>query len=144
MDSCAGNKPFYIRTWRHVLSGWLHWPEERISRWLQAFDKELEDKGSAFFYHETAVHYMVPLLLRESFVERLQREHEPNSGPPTYRVRHELEDAIGRHHVEFDDGFDWAAARQRVEGVLARHGQTIPGPEEHTSYEERMLRARAA
>ena len=143
MNNCAENKPFYIRAWRHVLSNWLKWPEERVSRWLNAFDNELEDKNSGFFYHETAMHYMTPLLLRESFCEQLRQQCEPNSGPPSYSHRNELEDAIGRDNIEWDDNFDWNAARLRVERVLARYDQTMPGPEEQTSYEVRMLKARS-
>ena len=89
------------------------------------------------------MHYMTPLLLRESFCEQLRQQCEPNSGPPSYSHRNELEDAIGRDNIEWDDNFDWNAARLRVERVLARYDQTMPGPEEQTSYEVRMLKARS-
>ena len=110
---------------------------------MSAFDDELEDRDSGFCYHETALHYMMPLLLRESFCEQLRRECQPTAGPPTYWLRHELESAIGKSDLPWNADFDWDAARQRVEKILARHGQSIPGPEEQTSYETRMLKARA-
>lgn len=64
------NKPFYIAVWRHVLTGWLRWPDERTGRWILHYDEELEGRGNPWFYHEEAIwhikHFLIPKRLCNS------------------------------------------------------------------------------
>lgn len=141
--SCSGNKPFYVRAWRNVLEDWLSWPQQRIAQWMNAFDADLEDRGSAWFYHETAMHYMVPLLIRDRLDERLRtQQRSPERAIELHYFLEELEDAIGRGAIEWDENFDWKSAKKRVEEVLAKYGESFPNPDEVTAYELRMLKSR--
>jgi hypothetical protein len=140
MHSIAENKPYYIKAWRHVLEGWLHWSEERIQRWVAAWEADLEGRGSVFFYHETATYYMIPLLIRDALAERLRvHSRGVERASDLIYVEGELFKAAGSGIDECENSFDWDAARKRVESVLGRYGESIPTPEETTEYELRMV-----
>lgn len=121
----AENKPFYIAVWRHVLSGWLRWPDERVDRWILLYDEELEGRGNILFYHEEALWHVTRFLIPERLCQRL-------GGYETMRLSWRLQQAIGiGNDVERTPAFDWDAARQRVEAVLHEYGETLAGPDDH-------------
>lgn len=131
----AANKPFYIEVWRHVLAGWLRWPEERVRRWIMIHDDDLEDRGNGLFYHENALWYVARLLIPEGLCQRL-------GGYDVERVAWRLEAAIGvGTQVERNPAFDWDAARQRVEAVLREYDEPLAGPQDHLAHVRRRLGA---
>ncbi|MEO6808979.1 MAG: hypothetical protein ABI353_07690 [Isosphaeraceae bacterium] len=127
------NRPFYIAVWRHVLIDWLHWPNERFNRWISLHDADLDDRGSAWFYHEGALTYITRFLIPDRLTRNL-------GGSCSERLTWQLESVIGTwNEVERNAAFDWDAARERVMAVLSEYGETLAGPEDHLDYLRRRL-----
>lgn len=134
------NGQYVIRAWLHVLRDWLGWTDDRVQRWMQAWADELSGRTNGFFYHETAMYYMTGLLVRDRLWEQLPI---PQIGPHPIIVLHRrLQQAIENlpNEVSFyDEAFDWDAAKKRVEQVLAEFGESLPTPDEKTTYEIRKV-----
>jgi hypothetical protein len=119
-----------VRVWRFILSQWLLWQDDRIQKFVQRWETSMSDE-SHLFYHELPFYYIAPLLLSPSMRKRFE-------GGERVSLCREMEVAF----INFDSfaflrpGFDWAAARQRVEQVLAKHGGTLPKPEDLAWYED--------
>ncbi len=129
----SANKPFYMAVWRRVLTDWLHWPDERIERWMRRYDEDLEDRGDGLFYHEEALWYVAPLLISDRLTQRLGSRE-------SMRLEWRLQRVIGvGKDVERNPAFDWDAARERVEAVLGEYGETLAGSEDNLVFVKRQL-----
>lgn len=116
------NRPYYLAAWQPILMGWLGWSPKRYDRWVARWDVDLNDAGDGLFYHEDELFWILRLevLLQELYPGG---PHKVNWGTPEY---------------------DWNAAKQRVEEVLAKYGAALPPPNHVTSYERGILRDAAA
>ncbi|HEX3626865.1 MAG TPA: hypothetical protein VH280_15750 [Verrucomicrobiae bacterium] len=131
----------YVEEWRKALVGWLGWTEERFERFVCAFNTKLAtQKGGVWFYHETPIYHIIPLLVRNQFDERLHKNmRRPEYGAPEWSYfRREMLAAIegGEYYT---DHFDWRAACERAAKHLATYGETFPPPGETTNYEKQIL-----
>jgi len=130
----------YTRVWRHVCVEWLRWPQARFDRFVRAFNAKLEADGSNWFYREPPTYHIVSLLITYEFEERLHQEvRKAKYGTPEWvYFRHEITDVIeGVPRIR--GGFDWTAARERVEEYLGLYRQKLPGPKTITNYEKWIL-----
>ncbi|HXT12090.1 MAG TPA: hypothetical protein VN873_11050 [Candidatus Angelobacter sp.] len=138
--------PGYIEDWRKVLVEWLGWKEERLKQFVFAWNAKLtQQNGGAWFYHEPPIYHVVPLLVRDRFDERLQKNmRRPEYGAPEWAYFHrEMQLAIEGADY-YTDHFNWDAARERAVKHLARYDEIFPLPEEVTNYETRILAFKAA
>ena len=131
----------YIEDWRKILIDWLGWTDERLDRFVHAFNAKLaREDGEAAFYNDTPINHIVPLLVRNDFDERLgSNMRRPEYGAPEWTYFHrEMQMAI--EGGEYYTGrFDWDAARARAVSHLEKYGEKFPLPEEVTNYEKRIL-----
>ncbi len=145
MPALADAGPHYIRVWRKVLTEWLHWSDDRVARWIQAFDPELDGRKSGSFYHESAVYYVIPLLVRNRLDEQLRMHvRGPDRAPEWSYFHREMLAAIDVGLNVYDPSFDWKEAQMRAESHLARYGETFPTPDEVTDYEKRRIQFSSA
>ena len=132
----------YSRVWQHVCIGWLGWSEARFERFLRAFDAKLAaTSGGVWFYHEPPMYHIVPLLVRDHFLNRLHEEvRKHRYGTPEWvYFRSEMLGAI--EGVPTREGrFNWKAAKERAEEHLALYREKFPSPGTITDYEKWVLR----
>ncbi len=124
----AANRPYYEGVWRGVLGNWLRWPEERIERFIRSYDADLDDRGNVWFYREDAIWYVTRFLIPRQLARRL--------APKSYnQLDGAMASAIGTGlEMERNPAFDWEAARERVEAVLAAYGESLPGPDDDLDF----------
>jgi hypothetical protein len=122
-DDYRVNKKVYLDAWAQCLGTLLAWPEEQVYNWSMKWQHGLDGNDKGWFYHETAMHYVTPLLIPDSLSVRLDPRQLSD-------LDHCIEDAI--RHPESCGGtiddvktFDWHAAKERVEGVLNDYGETL-------------------
>jgi hypothetical protein len=131
----------YVRVWRTVCVGWLGWSEKRFSRFVRAFDTKLaSENGAVWFYHEPALHYVIPLLVTDDFEEWLHHEvRKPKYGTPEWvYFRSELVSAIEGDRIH-SPRFDWSAAMKRAQEHLALYREAFPASKVTTNYEKWVL-----
>lgn len=97
--------------------------------------------AGAMFYHDFPIEYVSCILVPRNLWEHY-------SGQERVAIMHEIEHAVynGSREAHSWPGYDWNSARQRVEAVLARHGTSLPGPDDLTWYEheEQQMPSRSA
>jgi hypothetical protein len=137
----------YVDDWRRVLIGWLGWTDERFERFVSAFNSKLRRHGgTAWFHHEAPLYYIVPLLVRNQFDERLRSNmRRPEYGAPEWSYfRREMQHAIEGGAGYYSGNFDWNAARDRALKHLVSYGERFPLPEEVTNLEIDILNPTAS
>jgi hypothetical protein len=109
----------YVSVWRHILGGWLHWPEKRIQRFIDLWEDCLMAPQSSMewqmFFHDTPIEYVSHLLQPPAL-----REHSIRPRYDPVETAHKIEHAVNQDYAYDSMSYDWDAARQRVEGVLVR------------------------
>jgi hypothetical protein len=130
----------YARVWERVCVNWLCWPKTRFDRFLRAYNAKLEANGDAWFYHEPALYHVVPLLVTDSFNQRLHQEvRKHRYGTPEW-VYFRSEMLMAIEGVPKKRGrFDWAEAKERAEEHLALYRQELPSKKTVTDYERWVL-----
>jgi hypothetical protein len=147
MPEPEGLHPEFIKIWRHVLMGWLEWPEERFAAWVASWDFKIThvECHRVWFYHDDVLHWVLRLLVPDDLAHRLEKQRTRRMYHDLAQLMHEdLVHAIAggpQYPVVWTEGFDWAAAKWRVEAVLQKYGAGLPRPSEVTSYEKRILEA---
>lgn len=131
----------YSRVWHRVCIGWLGWTEARFGCFVRAFDAKLAaTDGGDWFYHEPPLRHIVPLLVRDEFLDRLHKEvrrHRYGTSEWVY-FRSELLGAI--EGIPKREGrFNWTAAKERAEQHLALYRERLPSPRTVTDYEKWVL-----
>ena len=113
-------KPFYIRVWRRVLVGFLGWPDPMFEVFVAKWNERLNDPSHGF-YHEAPLRYVTRLLIPYQLQSTLNVRQAD-------RFQEQIEKAIdgGDCFSYTGDDFDWEAARQRVERLLAEYGERLP------------------
>jgi len=79
-------KRVYLNSWTKAFATFLGWSQEKVMEWARQYEQELTNPD-CFFYHETAMYYVVPFLIPI----RLHRELPPME---LLRLRGRLEGAI--------------------------------------------------
>lgn len=142
-NELAGNRPYYLATWRSILVGWLGWSPDRFDRWVSRWDADLNDEGDGWFYHEDELYWILQLLVPDNLARRLeQRRTRRMYNDLAELLFEELSPAImgGSQKVNWGTPeYDWLAAKKRVEEVLAKYGSALPSADHVTSYERRIL-----
>jgi hypothetical protein len=120
----AALKPRYLMVWSNILTVFLGWSNEELEKWSRKWDDGLNNATAEFrgwFYHETAEHYVIPLLIPETLRRRLSAvERNVLVGRLQWAITQ------GDSRVEFAESYDWRAAKSRVEAVLIEYGETLP------------------
>jgi len=108
----------YIAVWQRVLRGWLSWPEPRIERFIRRFRPFAEPEMRT---DRTPVWFLTHVLEPPSIHQRYQVKDR-------IRIEFEIEVAVVGEDTaaHLQPGFDWEAARARVEVVLARYDASFP------------------
>lgn len=105
----------YFRVWAEVFREFLGWSPSKVERWSRRFCGM--DDWDSLFYHEPALYYaavvLVPNVIRNGkdpfkFVSRIVRAID--QGDP---------------RCEFTHGFNWGAAKQRVDELLSTVGSSL-------------------
>lgn len=115
------NMAYYLTTWTEMLSIFLDWSEEDVTRWAQetgilGYLADPED----MFYHETPQYWAADLLIPSDLTERL-------SGADLQTLRNRIIVAFkDEHHYEFPPGTDWRPFRDKIERILAEYGASLP------------------
>jgi hypothetical protein len=110
-------KSLYLKVWYNFLRFFLGWPTDQINRWAVKWEDGLNNKAyGGLFYHDTALSYVVPLLIPDRLRERL-------GFGEFNRLCERLETAIVERNSEFvlASTYDWEAAKHRVESILAEY-----------------------
>jgi hypothetical protein len=130
----------YDDDWRRGPIGWLGWTDDRFQRFVGAFNAKIREHGWRITC-EAPLYYMVPLLVRKQFDERLRGNmRRPEYGAPEWGYFHrEMQHAIEGGADYYSGHFDWNAARDRGLKHLAGYGERFPPPEEETNYEAEIL-----
>jgi hypothetical protein len=138
--------PYYLAVWRHILVGWLGWPEERLATWVGAWADRIERNIHGYrewFYHEDELHYVLPLLVPDALADRMSKQRTGRMYNDLAGLLYEeLQPAITgrpRHASWGTETFDWEFAKERVEAVLGRYGAGLPEPEQTSAYERRIV-----
>ncbi|MFL5327925.1 MAG: hypothetical protein ACJ8C4_03340 [Gemmataceae bacterium] len=99
-------------------------------------DKDLNDEGDGFFYHEDEFYFILPLLVPDTLRTRLEcRRTKRMYNDFAHLLFEEIKPAItGRPHSHLlgTPNFDWSGAQSRVSAVLAEYGCELPTPNEVT------------
>lgn len=131
----------YSGVWHRVCVDWLGWSEDRFGRFVRAFDAKLDAMdGGNWFYLQPPLYHILPLLVRDTFQERLHKEvRKHRYGTPEWvYFRSEMLGAI--QGVPIRSGrFNWAAAKERAEEHLALYREKLPSPKTVTDYEKWVL-----
>lgn len=121
-EIAADHKPMYLWFWQRVLREMLGWSEARVHEWAKQFEAGLNVEDPQF-YEELPTYYLVDLLTPNSLQDRLK-------GMQWVRFKEEIEVAIwgwiNAPSDLFEADFDFKAARERVEELLAEYGESIP------------------
>ena len=115
-------KPLYLKLWHNVLSVFLGWSAEMIDQWSDKWEDGLNNKKyGGLFYHDTAVSYVVQLLIPDALWERLSTRERS-------QLRARIERAIeqGNSMLMLVPSYDWEAAKLRVETILSQYGEYLP------------------
>ena len=110
----------YVAVWQRVLRDWLSWPEPRIERFILRFRPFAEPEMRT---DRTPVWFLTHVLEPPSLRQRYQ-------GVDRIAIDLEIEVAVVGEDsaTHLQPGYDWEAARARVEVVLARYGASFPKP----------------
>ena len=120
----------YLTVWRLVLCHWLHWPEERIGKFIERWQRWMFGEPGGF-YNELPFHYLTQVLMSPDMRRRYK-------GGERISIQSDVEGAViaGDCFAHLRPDYDWDAARVRVEQVLARYNGALPRPEDLAWYEE--------
>ena len=115
-------RPLYLHVWHNVLGVFLNWPPARIDEWASKWKDGLDNKWyGGLFYHDTAVRYVVRLLVPGELWGRLkiwERSHLVG--------RIEAAVSLKNTGAGLAQPHDWEAAKHRVETVLSEYGVKLP------------------
>ena len=109
----------YYASWVRILEEFLGWTETRVLKWAVQFETLLNNQNS-LLYREHSPLYLTPLLVPASVKAKLN--------PYDLMVfRERLAGAIHADDLscEFADEYDWKAAKERVDAVLAEYGESL-------------------
>ncbi|MHA3774818.1 hypothetical protein ACXR0O_25135 [Verrucomicrobiota bacterium sgz303538] len=109
----------YIRAWRHVLSGWLTWPEDHIQKFIAVWRDDMRALDT-LFYSELPNVYVVPFLIPDT----LRRE----LGDDVIKLENRLHAAIGfsPDFITRPEKFMWGSAQKCVLAILKEYGTALP------------------
>ena len=107
----------YLRVWKSALGEFLGWTLERINQWATPFYGSMYE--GSFLYHDAPLSFVANELVPKAI--------RSDSTQSPYHFRARIEDAITDGHMlcESDQDFDWTAARNRVELLLATVGSSL-------------------
>jgi hypothetical protein len=135
MDSLSPQASEYVAVWRRILAGWLGWPEPRIQRFIEVWRDQLTapelSTTSKLFFHDSPIEYLSRLLQPS-----LLRKRVITSEDDPVEIDHKIEHAVNQDYHYDSETYDWAAARRRVEAVLAEYGASLARPEDLAPHEE--------
>lgn len=120
----------YICVWRQVLGGWLGWDDGRVQKFTDRWWQDMTAPDSVSdFYHDFPIEYVAPVLIPRSLSERADIH--------PVEVTKAIEQAVfnGPCDAHCWSGYDWTAARQRVEAALAKYGASLPTAADLAWYE---------
>lgn len=109
----------YYTSWVRILGEFLGWSETRVLKWSVQFETLLNNQNS-LLYREHGPLYVTPLLVPASIKSKLN--------PYDLMVfRERLAGAIQADDLncEFTEEYDWKAAKERVDAVLAEYGESL-------------------
>jgi|SRR6185369_4644323 len=111
----------YICVWRQVLGGWLGWDDGRIQKEIDCWwDYITAPDDQSDFYHDFPIQYVSGWLIPRSLWQR----------PDIHRIEvaKAIEQAVynGPCEAHCWPGYDWDAARKRVEAALSKYGASLP------------------
>jgi hypothetical protein len=112
--------------WAKILGELLGWSVSQADAWTMRYDEFITDYY-ATFRHETLVYYLIPALIPESLRTRLE-PHDMTILES--RIQHAIEHMGGfpaAKAIVRDNTYDWAAARDRLQAILAEYGERLPG-----------------
>jgi hypothetical protein len=120
----------YICVWRQVLSGWLGWDDGRVQREIDRWWDCMIDPDEVEFYHRFPIQHVSAFLIPRSLWQR-QDIHR-------MEVVKAIEHAVFNGPCEAHSwpGYDWEAARQRVQAALAKFGASLPTSDDPSGFEE--------
>jgi hypothetical protein len=107
----------YIPIWRDVLTNLLRYPPEAVDEFVEYW---ISDE---ILCHETAIYYLFPCLIPKELQERLSRNEWWELGN---RIENALTTSSEQTARPGEDGYDWVAARQRVNAILSEYGCGLP------------------
>ncbi len=118
----------YVAIWHRVLGGWLSWPEPRVDTFANRMRPFIEPE---MLSDRTPIFYLAHVLLPPSLRQRFE-------GKERITAQKEVEAAVVQHDPDAHllATYDWKAARERVEAVLAQYGASLPRPDDLAWYEE--------
>ena len=114
------NKASDLSGWKHVLALMLGWSEERVVAWARQYEDGLDGRDDGLFYHETAIYYIVPLLVPAGIRQQLDGLQEIEF---CGRIQQTIEN--GNSFCLCDPNHDWEAAKDRVEKILNEYGHSL-------------------
>lgn len=114
-------KPLYLRAWHNTLGAFLNWPADRIDRWAARWETWLNNETTSFFYHDTALSYVVPLLIPDTLRDRLD---VGEFNRLQCRIEHAI--SLGNSALEMAPAHDWSEAKERVESILREYSESLP------------------
>ncbi len=130
MKALSAEASEYVCVWSRILGDWLRWPEQRIQRFIARWEEDLTAPDQMFF-HDSPIEYVSDVLQPRSLRNRYVG---PDDDP--VEVTHAIEHSVNQDYHYNSAQYDWAAARRRVEVVLARYGASLPSPDQPAWYEE--------
>jgi hypothetical protein len=113
------SKRWYIAVWQAVLTNLLRWSPEAVNE-LVAYWTSGELADCPGFYHETPIYYLRPKLIPKRLRETLSENDWWRLGTAIETALFEQSDKLG------EDGYDWPAAREKINALLAEYGHTLP------------------
>jgi hypothetical protein len=119
-EQYEAEKQAYVALLLSCVKGLLRWSDARASAWVKEFAAELATNPKSFIMHYPVENHVAAAAVPDSL-----REHV--SGLERNRLRKAIERAILNGENSFSIGqTDWAAARERVNRVLAEYGERLP------------------
>jgi hypothetical protein len=122
----------YREYWVRALHEILGWPKQRTLDWSKKWE-ELIKSGIAVgsFFHEEPSYYIIPLFTSKPLGARIREENRSFASRLMSRLQTAITPPEGPSSN--DPLYDWSAAKQRVENVLADYGATLPRIDEEDS-----------
>jgi hypothetical protein len=116
-------KELYLRCWHNCLNCFLNWPHEQITKWSQKWEDRLNGNDQGWFYHETALYYIVIFIIPDSIRAQIDSSQ-------LIKLEGRLESVIlhtglGDWYLREGEDMNWIKAKQRIESVLNEYGETL-------------------